>query len=172
MKFKVTLLSKLGYYILSTIATAPESSFEKQLVNVMQSANHKTETATALELIDLMSAYKDFSITVPVIPATSSFDEEYIYSFVDNTLTRYSIHERRNGKFGTPVSLQPYTQIAEFFYPNKAETDWDTRRIGVIKESSLYLEGVDILDNNSYKRFKKSKMLRGRIFYSDAKGRS
>lgn len=171
MKFKVTILSSHHYYIFSGISTAPEANFEKQLVGLLQSAARKTETAVVLELIDLMSAYKDFTITVPTTVGPS-FEEEYIYNFTDNTLNRYSFRDRQYGKTGTLVSLQPYTQIAEFFYPNKAETDWDTRRIGVIKESAQYLEGVDLLDNNAYKRFKKSKMLRGRVFYSDAKGRN
>ena len=61
-----------------------------------------------------------------------------------------------------------YKKIAEFVYLNSKTGENEWRKIGVMEDNSTYVEGLDLNDNNSFKKFLKSRIVGGskKIFYT------
>ena len=81
----------------------------------------------------------------------------------DVTLSKESFEDvvdQRNAFLG--VKPEPKEKqklpLVEFEYRNEGSSWWQTRKIAVLKDDCEYIEELDTLDNNKYKKFLKSKI--------------
>ena len=73
-----------------------------------------------------------------------------------------SIHSEDNGYFEVTQIETRVPNVVEFVYKkDDGKTDW--RKVDILEEDKYYVKGHDINDNNSFKCFKKSNIVGGRM---------
>ena len=73
-----------------------------------------------------------------------------------------SIHSEDNGYFEVTQIETRVPNVVEFVYKkDDGKTDW--RKVDILEEDKYYVKGHDLNDNNSFKSFKKSNIVGGRM---------
>lgn len=73
-----------------------------------------------------------------------------------------SIHSEDNGYFEVTQIPTRVPNVVEFVYKkDDGKTDW--RKVDILEEDKYYVKGHDLNDNNSFKCFKKTNIVGGRM---------
>lgn len=74
-----------------------------------------------------------------------------------------SIHEESRGNFNNVIEIHARVpNVVEFVYKkDDGKTDW--RKVDIFEEDKHYVKGHDVNDNNSFKSFRKTNIVGGKM---------